>query len=247
MSVEPPLKIYSLPLFPLHHVLFPQFPLQLHIFEERYRVMINNCIERNEPFGVVLIREGSEVGTPAVPYEVGCVARILAVKRLEDGRIHLLAVGESRFRLLDYVEADLPYLIGRVEEVADAPTRGRGLTASARQLSELFQQYLQLLAQRTQQELPELDLPDEPGLLSFCIAYITQLPPLVKQRLLELTDTRERVRQEVALLREQIAELEATPVDESEPQEASEITVMIARPIDSEAEHWRSFIHESRN
>src|ERR1043166_5567751 len=121
MSADRSPEIYSLPLFPLKLVLFPQLMLQLHIFEDRYKAMISHCIERNQPFGVALIRQGEEVGPPAVPYEVGCVARILAVKHLEDGRMHLLIAGESRFRILEYSEADLPYLTGMVETLEDLP------------------------------------------------------------------------------------------------------------------------------
>src|SRR5579871_1485068 len=121
MSPDESPSIYSLPLFPLHTVLFPQFTLQLHIFEARYKAMISSCIERNAPFGVVLIREGQETGPVAVPHDVGCMARILDFKQLEDGRLHLLAVGERRFRLLEYRETELAYLVGQVETLEDIP------------------------------------------------------------------------------------------------------------------------------
>src|ERR1041384_3664016 len=147
MSSESSPTIYSLPLFPLHFVLFPQFPLQLHIFEERYRTMISECIERNQPFGVVLIAEGQETGEPAVPHGVGCVARILAVKTLEDGRMNLLAVGEKRFRLLEYAEADLPYLVGRGEALDDGAPSEADPDKPLRELHRLFRRYLNLLAE----------------------------------------------------------------------------------------------------
>ena len=64
----PPGSYHELPLFPLNNVvLFPAMPLPLHIFEERYKAMIGDCINRNAPFGVLLIREGREVGAPATP------------------------------------------------------------------------------------------------------------------------------------------------------------------------------------
>src|SRR5215831_11247716 len=115
MPAEAPDPIYSLPLFPLHHVLFPQFLLRLHVFEERYKAMIRECVSRGAPFGVVLIQSGKETGDPAVPHSIGCTARILEIEPLEDGQMNLLAVGEGRFRLLDYREAEQPYLIGRAE------------------------------------------------------------------------------------------------------------------------------------
>src|SRR5579871_4178036 len=113
MSAETPHSIYTLPLFPLNFVLFPEFTVQLHVFEERYKAMISSCIERNAPFGVILIREGEEVGAPAIPHDVGCTARILAVKREDDGRMHLLAIGGERFRLLEAMLTDQSYLIAR--------------------------------------------------------------------------------------------------------------------------------------
>src|SRR5690242_7909056 len=111
MSTEMPPTTYNLPLFPLSFVLFPEFTVQLHVFEERYKAMITRCIEQNAPFGIVLIREGNEVGASAVPYDVGCTARILAVKHEEDGRMHLLAIGGERFRLLEAIETEQAYLV----------------------------------------------------------------------------------------------------------------------------------------
>ncbi len=207
MSAEPP-RIFTLPLFPLGSVLFPQFPLQLHIFEERYKVMINQCIENDAPFGVILIREGREVGKPASPHDVGCVARILGVERLRDGRMNLLAVCERRFRVLDYMEAEHPYLIGRVEDLDDLPEKSdvSDLTSA---LTEVFVRYLTLLAQRANLFMPELELPDDPKTLAFCVASVAMLSPMRQQELLEMTDTRARLEDELRLLREQIQELEA--------------------------------------
>ena len=77
----------ALPLFPLEQVvLFPGMSLPLHIFEERYKVMIGACQVTDQLFGVLLIKSGSEVGAPAQPERVGCTARMLRVDRLPDGR-----------------------------------------------------------------------------------------------------------------------------------------------------------------
>src|SRR5687768_9701668 len=109
-----------LPLFPLHTVLFPGHPLPLHIFEPRYRLMIGRCLEQSAPFGVVLIRAGLEVGAPAEPYAVGTRAEIVRHERLDDGRLNLLCVGRERFRVRELIPGE-PYLLGLVEELADAP------------------------------------------------------------------------------------------------------------------------------
>ncbi len=233
--------IFTLPLFPLHCVLFPHLPLHLHIFEERYKAMINGCIERSAPFGVVLIREGEETGEPAQPYDVGCIAQILGVERLEDGRMNLLAAGERRFRLLEYTEADLPYLIGRVEELTDVPTPQEDAALLTAELSAMFVRYLSLLASQVGEPMPEIELPDDPTILSFCVAAVAMLPPLEKQRLLEMTATCERIEAELTWLREQIHELQ------TEGGESAPVHILVARPLDIESDRWQNYLHETRN
>src|SRR3954453_11337770 len=88
----------EIPLFPLNTVLFPGMPLPLHIFEPRYREMIGACVRDERPFGVVLIKEGREVGEAAMPFEVGTLAKIVGVERLDDGRMNVVTVGTDRFR-----------------------------------------------------------------------------------------------------------------------------------------------------
>jgi Lon protease-like protein len=249
MSTEPSSPIYSLPLFPLHFVLFPQFPLQIHVFEERYRAMISECVERNQPFGVVLIAEGQETGLPAVPHDVGCVARILSVKTLKDGRMNLLAVGESRFRLLEYSEAELPYLIGRVETLDDGEWTETEPEKPLRDLHRLFKKYLRLLAECSGMELPKLSLPDDPTTLGFCIAAVTQMSAMEKQRLLAMTDPQVRLKSEKRLLRQQIKELETikTSSNDAEESEESGVRVIYAEPLDTTRDFWQTYLHEARN
>lgn len=111
-------------LFPLRTVLFPGMDLPLQVFEERYRTLVAECLEAAEPFGVALIREGPEVGGPAVPHSVGCTARITRVAPTRDGRLALQSVGEQRFRIVQLYE-DRPYLSADVEypvdEAAEVP------------------------------------------------------------------------------------------------------------------------------
>ena len=105
---------YELPLFPLRTVLFPGQTLPLHIFEPRYRQMVADCMASDRTFGVALIREGAEVGGPAVPYEVGTTAVIQGVDRLDDGRLNIVTIGHERFRLQEVDSSAKPYLVGRV-------------------------------------------------------------------------------------------------------------------------------------
>lgn len=120
-------------LFPLRTVLFPAMDLQLQVFEDRYRTLVAECLEHREPFGVVLIREGSEVGGTAVPHRVGCTARIKSVAPTRDGRLLLNAVGGVRFRITETHE-DQPYLSADVEfpvdEIGEIPEEA---LASARE------------------------------------------------------------------------------------------------------------------
>ena len=92
----------ELPLFPLHSVLCPGVALPLHIFEERYRQMVAHCIERSEPFGVVLIRDGREVGGGQLSLaDVGTTAIIRKAGRYPDGKLDILTIGARRFRIGD--------------------------------------------------------------------------------------------------------------------------------------------------
>src|SRR5690606_7127599 len=91
-------------LFPLRMVLFPGMALPLQVFEERYRTLVAECLAAREPFGVALIREGTEVGGAAAPFSVGCTARIQRVSPTRDGRLAVTAVGERRFRIVQTYE-----------------------------------------------------------------------------------------------------------------------------------------------
>ena len=242
MSV-PPARIYTLPLFPLNHVLFPQFLLQMQIFEERYLAMIGGCIDRNEPFGVVLIQEGDEVGAPAVPHSVGCVVQIQKVEHTDDGRMHLIAAANGRFRILEYMEAELPYLVGRVEDVEDLPESREDLEESVTELTALFRRYLGLLADRARMIQPDLELPADPSLLSFCVAYIIQVPLIAHQHLLETTDARQRIADELNYLREHVALLETERAELEEEIRRSTTFV----PLDPTIDRWKEYHSESRN
>ena len=119
----PPL-VRSLPLFPLNTVLFPDATIPLHVFEERYRLMVQMCLDGDSMFGVVLIKSGSEVGEPAEPHSVGTVARIEDVNRADDGRMLLRVKGVERFAIrritqqLPYIEADVHMLDDAAETEA---------------------------------------------------------------------------------------------------------------------------------
>ena len=187
----------ELRLFPLNVVLFPRMPLPLRIFEERYKLMISECVEASAPFGVVMIREGKEVAGPAKPYEIGTTARITRVEKLEEGRMNLSTVGERRFRIVDTVH-EQPYLKGRVQFL---PEESGDITEDTLDKArELFGEYVRALAGLRGGWSREANIPQEVGLLSYSIAHYLDLPPLAKQRLLELPLVGERLQYEIPLL-----------------------------------------------
>ena len=115
-----PEDLLQLSLFPLNVVLFPGMPMPLHIFEERYKAMIGECVDREEPFGIILIKEGQEVGEPAEPVKVGTTARIVQVERLEEGRLNIMTRGEKRFEVVE-ITHQVPYLAGQVRYFTEEP------------------------------------------------------------------------------------------------------------------------------
>ncbi len=151
--------VIEIPLFPLRSVLCPGVALPLHIFEERYRLMINRCIERGEPFGVVLLREGREVGP--LKGQVAAVGTTAAIRRAgtyPDGRLDVLTVGQQRFRLEDVDTVSEPYLVGRVS-LLDEPTGSEAEASDrAERVGRRFIEYLELLQPEGAEDGPEIEI-----------------------------------------------------------------------------------------
>lgn len=199
-----------LPLFPLHVVLFPGMALPLHIFEPRYREMINLCIQTGQPFGVVLIRAGAEVGQPAEPHRVGTYAHISRVERLPDGQLNIETVGEDRFHILT-LHHDESYLTGTVERFPLAGAATPTAEAAARALLPLMKRYLNLLGEATAEPFDLRQLPTDPLALAYLAAIVTQVSTTEKQALLAtatvtdlLNHERALYRREISLLREML-------------------------------------------
>src|SRR4029450_3182320 len=110
----------EIPLFPLPNlVLFPHIVVPLHIFEERYKLMINGCIDQGETFGLVLIRTGAEEESEGTIHRVGVSARIVEVERLDEGRMNILCEGEKRFRIYRFTQ-QTPFWKGLVQFFEDS-------------------------------------------------------------------------------------------------------------------------------
>ena len=184
----------DLALFPLNTVLFPGGRLPLRIFEQRYMTMAKACLRDGTPFGVCAIREGKEVGDPAVPYEVGTLARIGEWDMPQLGVLQIVAQGGARFRILERRAQPDGLLVGRVEllpEIQDSP------------VTDAHRVPVRIL-QRVIEEQPQLIA--EPHRLDSCAwvsARLLELLPLslaTKQELLELDDAAERMSRLGALL-----------------------------------------------
>ena len=198
----------ELPLFPLNTVLFPGMPLPLHIFEPRYREMIGFCSETEKPFGVVLIREGSEVGEPATPFDVGTLARIVGLDRMQDGRMNIVTVGTRRFRLVSYSAEKKSYMVGDVEPLPDdpdAPSRSAGLVD---EVASLARRYVAMVQAALEQDLVPLQLPDSAEEMSYVVGGSLRVHNPERQRLLETTSTAQRLELEKAILAREIGTLD---------------------------------------
>jgi Lon protease-like protein len=195
-------------LFPLNAVLFPGAVLNLHIFEPRYKQLINECLESGEAFGVSLIAEGAEAGDPNVmPHDIGSVAEIVDVQPLPFGRYFISTIGRERFRIEQIVSRE-PYLVVEVEPLEEDLPNGEDaevdeLLPSVR---SLFFQYLQMLVEFSGQE-SSVELPDDAQGTSFLIGDTLQVAEAVKQRLLELKDTKSRLRAEYDFLERLLPQL----------------------------------------
>ncbi len=193
MSVEA-----VIPLFPLNVVLMPEMALPLHIFEERYKLMIGECLDQSTEFGIVL-SDGSGF------HSCGCTAKIVHIlKRYDDGRMDILTHGQRRF-LLKEVYDDRSYLRSKVvyfDDSEDNPPQDCR-TLADRGL-ELLRELKRLTFHSDDAGLAEeMDLKS----ISFLLAGCEQLNVEDRQRLLEMTSVYDRLSQSVKMLAEILAQI----------------------------------------
>ena len=196
-----------IPLFPLSMVLFPHMPAALHIFEERYREMMHDCREQGTSFGIVAVREGSELDRAVgVPHRVGTLAQIHQLDELDDGGYNLIVAGASRFRIGRLVLGKA-YLVGEVTYLQDTDGDSRQVPELARRVGHAFRAYMDALRNLDDKEdTPEdVELPDDPELLSYLVAASLNIELPRRQLLLEEDSTSGRLsRCLVALRREKL-------------------------------------------
>jgi Lon protease-like protein len=177
----------DIPLFPLNVVLLPGAPLPLHIFEERYKQMVNECLESESEFGMVL---ADESGTR----RVGCTARIVElVERYEDGRMLILVEGSRRFRLNNILTGK-PYYMGEIEYLEEEPEED--VNALAEECIALLKRVVEAATEGS------VGIEIEPPYrnLSFAIAGRVEFDLETRQQILELTSEKERLQKVKELL-----------------------------------------------
>jgi Lon protease-like protein len=182
----------TIPLFPLGVVLLPAMILPLHIFEERYKIMIGECLEQSKEFGIVY-SDQEEIR------KKGCTAKIVEIlRRYDDGRMDILTRGVKRFLIEDIID-EKPYLQARVAYFNDAvEEKSEELAALVNDGIKLLQELDILTGKRKDyNSISELD----PKIISFLLAYNDEFTPGEKQKFLAMTSTRQRIIESADALR----------------------------------------------
>ena len=178
----------DVPIFPLNAVLFPGGLLPLRVFETRYMDMTRDCLKQSRPFGVCLIHQGSEVGAPAVPEPVGCLASILDWDMQQLGILNLKTRGGQRFRILGSEAGARGLISARIELIApDASHAIPEEYAACVRLVEM------VVADQGKPVFAEPHAFDDAAWVGYRLSEILPVPLLAKQKLLELTDSLERL------------------------------------------------------
>lgn len=173
----------EIPLFPLGTVLFPGGLLPLRIFEQRYMEMAKRCLRDESPFGVCLIREGAEVGSPAIPEPVGCLAHVVHWDMQQLGLLQVVARGGERFRVLDHRVQPDGLVLGTVELLAESPD------APVPERYALCRELLERIAAEHGEDLFAKPFRfDSSAWVSARLSEVMPLPARSRQRLLEFDD-----------------------------------------------------------
>jgi Lon protease-like protein len=196
----------NIPLFPLNAVLFPGMMLPLHIFEERYKAMIKECLATGQSFGVVLAKN-KQAQAPNVAglyssdlYEIGTTARITAVENLTDGRMNLITIGQERFLIKDIQPSADDFLVGCVDPFPVQDDDPQKVAVLVKKLRPMVKQYIDHLADASGEDLSNATLPTDPTALAFLAGTAIQGPLIDKQKLLSVKSLRMLIASTVSVL-----------------------------------------------
>jgi uncharacterized protein len=174
-------------MFPLGTVLLPGAYLSLHVFEPRYRALVQACLDGTPEFGVALIERGSEVGGGDARFDVACVARIVEAVELPDGRWALGTVGARRIQVRRWLE-DAPYPVAEVTPWPDPPAGPAAAEARA-PLVAATRRLLALSAELGEPVAPATtDVDEDPVLATYQLAALAPLGPMDRLALLRAAD-----------------------------------------------------------
>jgi Lon protease-like protein len=191
----------EVPLFPLGVVLFPGTPQLLHIFEPRYRQMLADCLEGDRRFGLSFAKADPGTDPQPQPGDVGCMASVRESRLLADGRSNILAVGEERYILREYLDRDVPYRVAVVETFDDDDLAAPQVEELATQARAQFLRFVAGMHALTDHPTQAIQLEGPPQATSFQIAATLELEAEIKQELLALRSTHERLQRLLRLLR----------------------------------------------
>lgn len=199
-----------LPLFPLNVVLVPGLVIPLHIFEPRYRQLVEDLLalpdEEDREFGIIAVREGRSVEQDGIAalFDVGTTVIIRQAEQYPDGRFDIMATGHRRFALRS-VDSSAPLLMAEVEMLTDDP--GVLDPGTTRRVGTLFLGYREALVGQVPEDAPREtgSLPDDPTTLSYLVTAAMVLPPQERQELLAAPTTAARLLRAERLLRRETA------------------------------------------
>lgn len=178
MQADPNREIH---IFPLNTVLFPGGVLPLKIFEQRYLEMTKVCISQDRPFGVCLIKEGQETGTPAVPQEIGCLARIAQWEMPQLGVFHLRTEGTQRFRIVRSSVGKNGLIAAAIETLPLEP--------DVAPLDTLCREVLQaIIAKVGAEHFPAPHRFDDAAWIGYRLSEVLPIGLDARQRLLQMSD-----------------------------------------------------------
>lgn len=193
-----------LPVFPLPEtVMFPEMGLPLHIFEERYKLLVSDCLKKDNQFGIVLAKENNRCA------KVGTSVEIIDVETLEDGGMNIFAEGRERFEIISFFTEE-PYYVAEIEPYEDTDTSiNEDLKVSLKQIKQLTSKALKifdLIAEKEQSK--KIRLPRKPDELLFLIATNLTCSHEDKQIILETRSIKDRAEKITPLLNEEIQKLD---------------------------------------
>ena len=187
--------IRHLPLFPLPLVLLPNELLPLHIFEPRYRQMLKDVALDKNMFGVTFFNPQESFIEKPLTGSIGCVAEIREAQTMPDGRSNILTLGVVRYRLIDYVDAGEPYLLGDVEFFEDEAEDAQFLNPLSEEVFQFFRRIARAAHKLSGERGAFPDVQQtEPEALSFLVTAAFNLEPDLKYQLLETRSTIERLK-----------------------------------------------------